>query len=313
MAQEHRHQHGHDHGHHHGHSHAHGHAHVHGADSEKRVLWAFVLTAGFMLAEVAGGMISGSLALLADAAHMLTDAASLALAWFAFRIARRPADLQRSYGYHRGQVLAAFVNGAVLLVIVFWIFYEAFQRLYAPVPVQGGLMLIVAGLGLAVNVAAFLILHGGDRDNLNMRGAAAHVMGDLLGSVAAIIGALVILWTGWTPIDPLLSMLVGLLVLRSAWLVVRESVHILLEGAPAEFDPQGLRQALLTDVPGLEDVHHIHAWSLTPERPLLTLHAKITEETDNQATLIRIKQVLSKRFGIDHSTVQIERGPCGDD
>ncbi|GAB4230315.1 MAG: cation diffusion facilitator family transporter [Kiloniellaceae bacterium] len=266
-----------------------------------------------MGAEVVGGLISGSLALLADAAHMLTDAAALALAWFAFRIARRPADPKRSYGYHRGQVLAAFTNGAVLIAIVFWIFVEAIQRLREPVPVQGGTMLAVAVLGLLVNVVAFFILHGGDRRNLNLRGAAAHVMGDLLGSAAAVIGALVILRTGWTPIDPLLSLLVGLLVLRSAWLVVRESAHILLEGTPAEIDPKGLRQALLAEVPDLRDVHHIHAWSLTPERPLLTLHARIGQAADPQATLERIKQVLSKRYGIDHSTVQIERGPCGDD
>lgn len=297
------------------HRHSHGQAHVHGAgaDNEKRVLWAFVLTAGFMGAEVAGGLISGSLALLADAAHMLTDAASLALAWIAFRIARRPADPRRSYGYHRGQVLAAFVNGAVLVAIVLWIFVEAVQRLRNPVPVEGGLMLGVAALGLAVNIVAFFILHGGDRRNLNLRGAAAHVLGDLLGSAAAILGALVILWTGWTPIDPILSILVGLLVLRSAWLVVRESVHILLEGTPAGIEPTELRQVLMADIPALVDVHHIHAWSLTPERPLLTLHAQVGETADAQATLKRIKQVLAERYGIDHSTIQIERGHCGDD
>jgi cobalt-zinc-cadmium efflux system protein len=263
--------------------------------------------------EVAGGLISGSLALLADAAHMLTDAAALALAWVAFRIARRPADPKRSYGYHRGQVLAAFVNGAVLVAIVFWIFFEAVQRLRAPVPVEGGLMLVVAALGLAVNIAAFLVLHGGDRQNLNLRGAAAHVLGDMLGSVAAIVGALVILWTGWTPIDPILSLLVGLLVLRSAWLVVRESAHILLEGTPAEIEPRDLRQALMNDIPDLEDVHHIHAWSLTSAMPLITLHAQVSDTADTQAVLKHIKQVLASRFGIDHSTVQIERGHCGDD
>ncbi|GAB4374879.1 MAG: cation diffusion facilitator family transporter [Kiloniellaceae bacterium] len=301
----------------HGPSHGHGHGHAHGhplsGDNEKRVLWAFVLTAGFMLAEVAGGLISGSLALLADAAHMLTDAAALALAWVAFRIARRPADPRRSYGYHRGQVLAAFVNGAVLIVIVAGIAFEAVDRLRNPVPVAGGTMLVIAVLGLAVNIAAFYILHGGDRRNLNLRGAAAHVMGDLLGSAAAVIGALVILRTGWTPIDPILSILVGLLVLRSAWLIVRESAHILLEGTPAGIDPQGLRRALMDDIPALQDVHHIHAWSLTAERPLLTLHAQVGDSADTQAVLKRIKQVLSRRFGIDHSTVQIERGPCGDD
>ena len=293
--------------------HVQGHKHSHGGDSERRVLWAFILTAGFMGVEVAGGLISGSLALLADAAHMLTDAAALALAWVAFRIARRPADPRRSYGYHRGQVLAAFVNGAVLIVIVGGIFIEAAERLTEPVAVQGWTMLAIAGVGLAVNIVAFFILHGGDRRNLNLRGAAVHVLGDLLGSAAAVIGAVVILRTGWTPIDPLLSILVGLLVLRSAWLIVRESAHILLEGTPAEIDPQGLRTALMEDIPALQDVHHIHAWSLTPERPLLTLHAQVGATADGQAVLKNIKEVLARRFGIDHSTVQIERESCGDD
>lgn len=296
---------------HHGHTRSHGHSH--GGNNETRVLIAFGLTAGFMLVEVAGGLISGSLALLADAAHMLTDAGALVLAWLAFRIARRPADTKRSYGYHRGQVLAAFVNGGVLVAIVFWIFVEAIRRLQSPVAVEGTLMLAVAATGLAVNFAAFFVLHGGDRENLNMRGATAHVLGDLLGSAAAIVGALVILATGWTPIDPLLSMLVGLLVLRSAWLIVRDSAHILLEGTPARIEPRDLRQALMNDVPGLEDVHHIHAWSLTAEMPLVTLHAQVCDSADPQAVLTRIKQVLSSRFGIHHSTVQIERGPCGDD
>ena len=303
--------------HHAGHStpqsHVQGHKHSHGGDSERRVLWAFILTAGFMGVEVVGGLISGSLALLADAAHMLIDAAALALAWVAFRIARRPADPRRSYGYHRGQVLAAFVNGAVLIVIVGGIFIEAAERLTEPVAVQGWTMLAIAGVGLAVNIVAFFILHGGDRRNLNLRGAAVHVLGDLLGSAAAVIGAVVILRTGWTPIDPLLSILVGLLVLRSAWLIVRESAHILLEGTPAEIDPQGLRTALMEDIPALQDVHHIHAWSLTPERPLLTLHAQVGATADGQAVLKNIKEVLARRFGIDHSTVQIERESCGDD
>jgi cobalt-zinc-cadmium efflux system protein len=303
--------------HHAGHNtpqgHVQGHRHAHGSDNARRVLWAFILTAGFMGVEVVGGLISGSLALLADAAHMLTDAAALALAWFAFRIARRPADPRRSYGYHRGQVLAAFVNGAVLIVIVGGIFIEAAQRLTEPVEVQGWTMLAIAAVGLVVNIVAYFILHGGDRRNLNLRGATVHVLGDLLGSAAAVIGAIVILRTGWTPVDPLLSILVGLLVLRSAWLIVRESAHILLEGTPAEIEPQDLRAALMEDIPALQDVHHIHAWSLTPERPLLTLHAQVGATADGQAVLKSIKEVLARRFGIDHSTVQIERESCGDD
>ena len=179
--------------------HAPGHSHpTHAAaDNERRVFWTLLLTAGFMVAEILGGIAAGSLALLADAGHMLTDAASLTLAWLAFRIGRRPQDTRRTYGYHRFQVLAAFVNGVTLIAVVGWIAIEAARRLLAPAPVAGGLMLVIAGLGLLVNIAAFAILHGGDRDNLNIRGAALHVMGDLLGSVAAIAAGAVIYATGW--------------------------------------------------------------------------------------------------------------------
>jgi cobalt-zinc-cadmium efflux system protein len=224
-------------------------------DSERRVFWAMVLTGGFMGIEVVGGLVSGSLALLADAGHMLTDFAALGLAWFAFRIARRPPDQRRSYGYHRIQVLAAFVNGIVLVAVVGWILVEAVGRLLAPVEVLGGVMLAVAVGGLLVNIAAFALLHGGDRDNINLRAAAIHVLGDLLGSAAAILAAGVILGTGWMPIDPLLSVLVALLILRSSWLIIKKSAHILLEGTPDWLDVGRLRADLVAQVPGVEDVH----------------------------------------------------------
>ena len=192
------------------------------ARNERRVLAALCLTGVFMLVEAAGGLLSGSLALLADAGHMLTDTAALALAWVAFRTSRRPADPRRSYGYHRLQVIAAFVNGAALAAIVAWIAFEAIGRLLEPRPIDGPLMLAVAAVGLLVNISAFLILHGADRDNLNVRGAILHVVGDLLGSVATLAAAGVILATGWTPIDPMLSLLVAVLILRSAWALVRD-------------------------------------------------------------------------------------------
>ncbi|MGR3435747.1 MAG: cation diffusion facilitator family transporter, partial [Shimia sp.] len=227
-----------------GHDHSHDHAgHSHGptlsADDppearrskERAIAIAALLTGGFMGAEVVGGLVSGSLALLADAAHMLTDFASLVLAWLAFRLARRPADWKRTYGFDRFSVLAAFVNGLTLFAIAVWITWEAIGRLRDPHEVLGGLMLWVAVGGLAVNILAFWVLSRVEGDNLNVRAAALHVMGDLLGSVAAIAASLVIIWTGWTPIDPILSVLVVLLILRSAWAVVRESGHILLEGA----------------------------------------------------------------------------------
>ena len=291
---------------------AHDHSHNH-ADNERRVFWAMLLTGGFMLTEAVGGVIAGSLALLADAGHMVTDAASLALAWAAFRIGRRPADPRRFYGYHRFQVLAAFINGIALAAIVIWIAVEAVRRLFEPVEVLGGLMLAIAALGLLVNVAAFLILHGGERENLNLRGAALHVLGDLLGSVAAIVAALVILWTGWTPIDPLLSVLVALLILRSAWFVVRKSGHILLEGTPDWLDVDELRGELTAAVPEVEDVHHVHAWMLTTERPLMTLHAQVREGADPTRVLLAITRLLKERYGVGHATVQVEPAGCVDD
>lgn len=293
------------------HSHAHAHSHSHGRN-ETRLGIAAALTGVFMLAEVVGGVISGSLALLADAGHMLTDFASLALAWFAFRLARRPSDWKRTYGFDRFQVLAAFVNGVALFAIAAWIVYEAWERLMSPSEVLGGLMLGVAVAGLLVNLLAFAVLHGADANNLNIRGAALHVMGDLLGSVAAIIAAGVIMLTGWMPIDPLLSVLVALIILRSAWKVVRESGHILLEGAPREIDARTIGPDLVENVPGVEDVHHLHVWSITQERQMVTLHAVTRPGIDPTRVIGSIKSRLSERFGLDHATVEIEHGRCAD-
>jgi len=281
-------------------------------DSRRRLGWALLLTGGFMVAEAAGGLVSGSLALLADAGHMLADAAALALAWLAARLSARPADARRTYGYHRVQVLAAFLNGLTLLAITGWIVFEAVRRIVRPVEVMGGLMLAVAGLGLLVNLAVLLILRGGDRANLNLRGALLHVLGDLLGSLAAMTAAGVILQTGWRPIDPLLSILVALLILHSAWYLVRRSGHILVEGAPEDLDLAGLEAALVAAVPEVRQVHHVHAWSLTPQQPLLTLHALIDDRADDEAVLRRMQAFLAQRFGLDHVTIQLERSGCAD-
>ena len=281
-------------------------------DDEKRVFRAMLLTGGFMVVEVAGGLLAGSLALLADAGHMLTDTAALGFAWIAFRLARRPPDPQRSYGYHRFQILAAFLNGVILIAIVAWIAYEAVQRLNQPVEILGGLMLAVACVGLVVNLIAFAILHAGSRDNLNVRGALLHVLGDLLGSLAAVVAATVIITTGWTPIDPLLSMLVALLILRSAWMLVRQSTHVLLEGTPAEVDVSRLKSELVETVADVQDVHHVHVWTLTSGRLVMTLHAHVREGADGQQTLRAIHSICRERFGVAHITVQIEYGQCAD-
>lgn len=277
-------------------------------DNRRRLLAALLLTGGFMVVEAVGGWLAGSLALIADAAHMLTDTGSLLLAWLAFRITDRPADRKRTFGYHRFPVLAAFVNGLALLLIVGWIVFEAIGRLLEPTPVMGGMMLAIAVVGLLVNIVAFVLLHGGSRDNLNMRGAAVHVLGDLLGSVGAIVAASVILVTGWTPIDPILSLLVALLVLRAAWFVLREATHVLLEGAPPGVDPHEIERVLPTLVEGLIDVHHIHAWSLSGERPMMSLHARADGAVAHDALVARIKAVLLERFGVEHVTLQIEYG-----
>ena len=281
-------------------------------DDEKRVFRAMLLTGGFMAVEVVGGLLSGSLALLADAGHMLTDAAALGFAWFAFRLARRPADAQRSYGYHRFQILAAFLNGVVLIAIVTWIAIEAVQRLREPVEILGGLMLAVAAVGLVVNLASFAILHGGNRENLNVRGALLHVLGDLLGSLAAMVAATVIIVTGWTPIDPLLSVLVALLILRSAWMLVRQSTHVLLEGTPAEIDVSKLKSELVACVPEVDDVHHVHVWTLASGKLVMTLHAHVRDDANGEQVLRTILSVCRERFGVAHVTVQIEHGRCAD-
>ena len=289
------------------------HSHDHNAGNMKRVQIALLLTGGFMVVEVIGGIVSGSLALLADAGHMLTDTMALALAAFAFRVSSRPADARRSYGYQRVQIIAAFVNGLSLLAIVGWILFEAVMRLIEPPDVAGLTMLYVASLGLVVNILAFLILHSGDQENLNIRGAALHVLGDLLGSVAAIIAAITILWTGWMPIDPILSVLVALLILRSAWQLVKRSAHILLEGAPEWLDVTDMQQKIIEAVPEVQEIHHVHVWGLTPQHPMLTMHVVLREiAADPTPVVRRIKDVLNSKFAIDHSTIEVECGECAD-
>ena len=218
----------------------------------------------------------------------------------------------RTYGFDRFQVLIAFVNGLALFVIAAWIVYEAFERLSSPQPVAGGIMVVVAVLGLLVNIAAFALLHGADRENLNVRGAAVHVLGDLLGSVAALVAGAVILLTGWTPIDPLLSMLVAAIIVRSGWTVVKDSGHILLEGAPPELDTRHIGPDLIANVSGVLGVHHVHVWSITQERRMVTLHACVEEDLDGDQMVKAIKQRLHDAFGLDHATVEIEHGECAD-
>ena len=302
---------GHGRGHVHSHGHGHGHSHGHGLN-RSRVFLALCLTGGFMVVEVIGGVLSGSLALLADAAHMLIDTLALFLTWLAFGLSARPADHERTYGYHRFPILAAFANGVGMVFVVGWICVEAIQRMNEPVEILATPMLVVAVVGLMVNIAAAAILFGADRDNLNVRGAFLHVMGDLLGSVSAIAAAVVIMMTGWVMIDPLLSFLVAALILRSTWFLIRDSGHILLEGTPVELDVREIGADLVENIDAVEDVHHVHAWSLAQDRSLLTLHARIREGVDPDDAIDTIHRRLAERFDVTHVTVQIEVEACVD-
>jgi cobalt-zinc-cadmium efflux system protein len=244
---------------------------------------------------------------------MLTDTMALALAAVAFSVSKRPPDKRLTYGYQRFQILAAFVNGLSLLVIVGWILFEAVSRFLDPPEVMGRTMLAVATAGLVVNLISFIVLHGGDRDNLNIRGAALHVAGDLLGSVAAIAAALVILSTGWMAIDPILSVAVAMLILRSAWMLVKRSSHVLLEGAPEWLDLDAMQERVVTRVPTVTSIHHVHVWGLTPQDLMLTMHVCMAVQPDNPTEVIRgVKNVLQDEYGIGHSTIEIETEDCAD-
>ena len=300
-----------------GHSHDHaGHDHHNHAAhaSHRRLAWALGITLVAMVVGIGGGLISGSLALIADAGHMLADAGSLGLSLLAARQALRPADAGHSFGHERMPVLAAFVNGTLLLMASAWITFEAVQRFITPAPVHAQTMLIVAGIGLLANVVSFALLHGGDAEDLNRRGAAAHVLSDLLGSLAAIIAAFIILKTGWLPADPLLSLVAAGLVLRMGLKIVRESAHILLEGTPRGLDLTRIAAELPGSVPGVASVHHLHAWSLSQTKKLMTLHLT-PDGSVAVPELIEAVRVALKRHGITHVTVQVEplgSAECGD-
>ncbi|MCJ7592526.1 MAG: cation diffusion facilitator family transporter [Woeseiaceae bacterium] len=279
----------------------------------RRVMVALVLTGAFMIVEVIGGIISGSLALLADAGHMLTDTMALALAAMAFQVCKRPPDGKLTFGYQRFQILAAFVNGLSLLAVVGWIIYEAINRFIEPNEILGETMLVVAAAGLLVNLFSFAVLHSGDQENLNIRGAALHVAGDLLGSVAAIVAALVIIYTGWTLIDPILSIAVAALIFKSAWALVKRSGHILLEGAPEWLDVKAMQSRIVAGVPGVDEIHHVHIWGLTPQELMLTMHMSISDLAASQSDVIRdTKRFLKAEYGIGHSTIEVDVDGCSD-
>ena len=292
-------------------------AQAHGQEAnesnQRRVMIALVLTGTFMLVEVVGGIISGSLALLADAGHMLTDTMALSLAAMAFQVSKRPPGGSLTYGYQRFQILAAFVNGLSLLAVVGWILFEAVSRFFNPRDVLGETMLVVATAGLVINLVSFAVLHTGDKENLNIRGAALHVAGDLLGSIAAIVAAIIIINTGWTPIDPILSVAVAALILKSAWSLVKRSAHILLEGAPEWLDVETMQERIVARVSGVGEIHHVHIWGLTPQQLMLTMHVSLDGPVESQSGVIRdVKTFLKEEYGIGHSTIEVDVDGCAD-
>lgn len=290
-----------------GHEH-HGHSHGPGAyrGADRRALTiAACLTAGFMLAEVVGGILTGSLALLADAGHMLSDSFSLFLALGAVSLAARPATAKRTFGFKRAEILAALINGMTLVLISVWIVYEAIGRFGDPPQIAGGGMLAIAIVGLLVNLAAAYILGRSAGDSLNVSAAFRHVIADLLGSVGVIVAALIILTTGWELADPLISVAIALLIAASAWSILRDSTNILLEAAPRELDTEEIGIAMAA-VPGVVEVHDLHVWTITSGFPALSAHILVEADADCHARRWDIERMLHDRFELDHTTLQVD-------
>ena len=291
-------------GHQHGHAHAFGGAH--GADAPVRALRiALALTAALLVVEAVGGVVSNSIALLADAGHMLTDVAALALSLFVAWFSRQPVTPRKTFGYLRLEILAAFVNGTALLLISAWILWEAMSRFRTPEPIAGGLMLGVALAGLAANVISARVLMHSAGENLNARGAYLHVLGDLLASVGTVAAGAIIHFTGWLSADPIASIVTTALIIRGAWRLVRESVDILLESTPAHIPLPAVR-GQLEAIPGIESVHDLHVWSVTPAVVAMSAHCIVREPAHHQHVLEHIHDAM-RLFGIEHVTIQLER------
>ncbi|HEY8001237.1 MAG TPA: cation diffusion facilitator family transporter [Solirubrobacterales bacterium] len=273
--------------------------------SKRALKLVLALTSAFLVAEVVGGVISDSLALLADAGHMLSDTLSLGVALFAAWLAGRPGGPSRTFGYRRAEILAALFNGVTLVAISIWIFIEAGMRFGDPPDVEAGLMLAIAVVGLGVNVVAARILHGHSGESLNVSAALRHVVADILGSVGVIVAAVVILATGWEYADPVVSVAIGLLILASSWTILRDSVQILLEGSPAGTDVEQVGLAM-AEVAGVKQVHDLHVWTITSGFPALAAHVLVDRDTDCHATRRELEAMLHERFELDHTTLQVD-------
>ena len=288
----------------HDHSHSHG-AAAHSESNRKRIKFALFVTCVYMLAEAAGGYLTNSLALLADAGHMLTDVAALALTLTAFWFAARPANPRKTYGYYRLEILAALVNGVALVLISLWIFYEAYERISAPAEIKSVPMILVASGGLAANLLCAWLLHGSHQHDLNMHGAWLHVVSDALGSVAAILAGALILFFGWSAADPLSSALIALIIIFSAWRLIRESVNVLLEGTPAHLNLAAVENLIL-ETEGVAAVHDLHVWTITSGRDALSAHVVYDARSESAIVLHRLQHRIAENFGIEHLTIQME-------
>ena len=293
-----------------------GGGHDHGTGEiqhEKPLWWAFGLTSAFLVAEVVGGLLTNSLALLSDAAHMMTDVIALAISLIAVRLARKPPDAKRTYGYARMEAIGAMINGGLLFVVAGYILWEAIGRFRNPPSVESTGMLVIAAIGLVINLISMRLLKAGSGTSLNVKGAYLEVWSDMLGSVGVLIGGLVIRYTGWTVADPIIAVLIGLWVLPRTWTLLRAAMQILMEGVPAGMELEQVR-ALLVSHPSVSEVHDLHAWSLGSKEPVLTAHIVLGDATsDPEKVRIALAAALEEKFGIGHATLQVERTPCDED
>lgn len=272
---------------------------------EKSLWWALLLTGGFLIAEVIGGVLTGSLALISDAAHMLTDVTALIIALIAIRVSKRPADARRTFGYYRFEILAAAFNAALLFVVALYIIYEAYQRLKQPSEIYSIGMLLIASIGLVVNLASMYLLSHDKDKNLNLKSAYLEVWSDTLGSVGVIIAALVIRFTGWGWVDSALAVLIGLWVLPRTWILLKETINILLEGVPTGVDLNKIKSRILS-IKGISDVHDLHIWAITSDKISLTAHLVIAPSFKEESVREEVQLLLLSQFQISHTTLQTE-------
>ncbi|HKO42382.1 MAG TPA: cation diffusion facilitator family transporter [Pyrinomonadaceae bacterium] len=287
----------------------HGHSHTPASKNKKRLVIVLALTTTYLVAEVVGGLLTHSLALLADAGHMLTDVAGLVLALMAIQFAERPATPERTYGFYRVEILAALTNGVVLIGISLYILYEAYERFRNPPEVQSGAMLVVASVGLLINLVGIYLLRAASKESLNMKGAYYEVFSDLLTSIGVIAAALIMLTTGWYYADPLISAGIGLFILPRTWLLLRDAVGVLLEGTPTDVNLAALREAI-KDVAGVADVHDLHVWSLTSGVNAMSVHAVLAAHALHDEVLAAVQKKVTAEFKIAHATVQVECQGC---